>query len=170
MAKGAKAACPICGHEVSDPDYEKNRVRGRVLKCANCHNKLEWVKSLLERRQVHMVLWIGIVALGWFASETRLHNPLLRRLDDNIAIVLGLLASVRFLLEKMGFLRPKLRVTDRPYDETQSDAARAKEQDALVVTGPELKTKRRFGLPGFLRGRSALPLKDYSASDPDSQK
>jgi hypothetical protein len=165
MAKGAKAACPVCGQEISDPDFEKNRARGGVLKCANCLNMVEWVKPLLDRKHVHTALWVGFAVLALFAGSMRLRNPWIRRLDDNVALVLGVLAGVRILMEKMGFFKPRLQVTDRPYEDPPAETDRLKEQTASVELGPELRLKRRSWVPSFLRRKSALTPNDPARFD-----
>ena len=53
MPKDVQAACPVCGQEVNDPDFDANRNRRAVLKCANCRARLEW-----------QPLWLGYSWLG----------------------------------------------------------------------------------------------------------
>jgi hypothetical protein len=86
-------------------------------------------------------------------------------LDYNVALVLGVLAGVRILMEKMGFFKPRLQVTDRPYEDPPAETDRLKEQTASVELGPELRLKRRSWVPSFLRRKSALTPNDPARFD-----
>ena len=172
MAKGAKAACPVCGTEISDPDYAKNRARNRVLKCPQCSNNLVWVKPAWERR-TRLIEWllVGVVPLvvGW--ESRRIHNHSLRAWGDYTIFVVAGLALVRVVLEKMGFLKPALKVTDRAYVDREPFERLEKKERETMAAGPTLRIDSR-GMPvrggrtqkarwwGFLRRKGAPPLEE----------
>lgn len=170
MAKGAKAACPVCGQEVSDPDYQKGRRRSHVIRCANCLSKLEWVRPWWDRWPVVESILVGLPALIWIVGDVRVHHEPLHRVNDYAVWLVGILALIRVALEKAGLLKPKLRVTDRPYEDPEPFTTRVREQRALVATGPKLKINPRSVIPAFLRRNRALPLEEPVRFEPDSEK
>lgn len=172
MAKGAKAACPVCGVEISDPDYGKNRARNRVLKCPNCLNRLEWVKPAWERgAQIIEWLVVAIAPIAFGRVSGRMHNPSLRHWGDYTVFVIAGLAAVRVALQKTGMFAPKLKVTDRPYVDREPFERLGKGEREMKVAGPTLRTDWRgvptqgFGVRrtrwlGFLRGKGGPPLEE----------
>ncbi len=160
----------MCGQEVSDPDYQKGRRKSHVIQCTNCLSKLEWVRPWWDRVPVFELLLVVLPAVVWIAGDARLLDHALRRLNDSAVIVVGIGASLRFAAEKMGVLKPKLRVTDRPYEDPEPFTTRVREQRALVATGPKLKINRRSVIPAFLRRHRALPLEEPVRFDSESGK
>jgi len=173
MAKGAKAACPICGQEVVDPDFTSNRARGTVLKCANCQANLQWVRPVWDRFHLPWLV-IGMIPDAIrFLVGTPLHNSSLRRLYDisaGVALILAILMLIGFSFEKMGVLPIRLRTTDRSYEYLNSHITRLREQRAQFATAPRLQINPRSTPPSFLRRKSVLSLNDQPWIDPGSQR
>jgi hypothetical protein len=182
MAKTAKAACPVCGVEISDPDYANNRARNRVLKCPTCSNNLVWVKPAWERwAQVIEWLIVAMAPLVVKWGSGRIHNHSLRRWSDYTVFAIAGLAFVRLALEKLGLLKPGLKVTHRAYEDPTLLTTRESQRREVLAAGPKLTTDWR-GVPtrgagtrkrrwlGFLRGKGAPPLEEPVSFDSETGK
>ena len=159
MAKTGKAPCPVCGQEFVDPDFSSNRTRGAVLTCPNCKSGLQWVKPLWQR--VHIPLFFVATLPEWvrLVAGTPHHDSPLRRfylICAGLAFAIGGMALLGTLLERIGALPLKLKVTATPYANPLPHTERFKEQRGQFARLPRLQINPRSTPPSFLRGKSIL--------------
>lgn len=159
MAKIGKAPCPVCGQEFVDPDFTSNRARSAVLTCSNCKSGLRWVRPLWSR--VDFLLFFVATIPEWIrlVAGAPHHDSPLRRLYlicAGLALLIGGVALLGTLLERMGALPLKLKVTAMPYANPLPHTERSKERHGQFARVPRLQINPRSTPPSFLRGKSIL--------------
>jgi hypothetical protein len=79
-------------------------------------------------------------------------------------LILAILSLLVILFERIGILRPRLKVSNRPYEDPTPYTTWLKDQRAQAKAAQKLQINRRHVLPSFLRGQSVLPLDDTQNS------
>jgi hypothetical protein len=172
MAKIGKAPCPVCGQEFVDPDFSSNRARSAVLTCPNCKSGLQWVKPVWDR--FHFPLFFVATLPEWMrlvADAPRHDSPLHRfyLICAVLAFLIGGVALLGTLLERMGVLPLKLKVTAAPYASPSPNPERLKEWRGQFAKLPRLQINPRSTPPSFLRGKSILFQSDSPSAGPESR-
>lgn len=130
-----------------------------MLTCPNCKSGLQWVRPLWSR--VDFLLFFIVTLPEWmrFVAGAPHHDSPLRRfylICAGLGFLVGGAALLGTLLERIGALPPKLKLTAMPYANPLPHTERFKERRGQFAKLPGLQINPHTTPPSFLRGKSIL--------------